>query len=66
MIRGLVKYMKHRYILGYTLPYYAEFYDIKYVLLLGRVTSGEGGNIMVEKAKEVLKTEFLSLLRFNY
>ena len=41
--------------LGYTLPYYAEFYDIKYVLLLGRVTSGEGGNIMVEKAKEVLK-----------
>jgi predicted NBD/HSP70 family sugar kinase len=44
--------------LGYTLPYYAEFYDIKYVLLLGRVTSGEGGNIMVEKAKEVLKTEF--------
>lgn len=44
--------------LGYTLPYYAEFYDIKYVLLLGRVTSGEGGNLLVAKAKEVLENEF--------
>lgn len=44
--------------LGYTLPFYAQFYDLKYVLLLGRVTSGEGGNIVLEKAKEVLKAEF--------
>jgi predicted NBD/HSP70 family sugar kinase len=44
--------------LGYALAYYAEFYDMKYVLLLGRVTSGEGGNILLERAKEVLKTEF--------
>ena len=47
--------------LGYTLPYYAMFYDIKHVLLLGRVTSGEGGNIIIEKAKEVLKSEFPEL-----
>lgn len=47
--------------LGYALAYYAEFYDIKHVLLLGRVTSGEGGDIIVEKAKEVLKVEFLEL-----
>lgn len=44
--------------LGYTLPYYAEFYDIKYLLLLGRVTSGKGGDIVIEKANEVLNTVF--------
>ena len=44
--------------LGYTLPYYAEFYDIKYLLLLGRVTSGKGGDIIIEKANEVLKEVF--------
>ncbi|MBR5192607.1 MAG: ROK family protein [Clostridia bacterium] len=44
--------------LGYAIPYYAEFYDIKYLLLLGRVTSGEGGSIILNKAKEVLEKEF--------
>ncbi len=44
--------------LGYTLPYYARFYDIKYLLLLGRVTSGKGGDLIIEKANEVLKNEF--------
>jgi len=43
--------------LGYGLLHYAEFYDIKHVLLLGRVTSGEGGAILVEKAIEVLRAE---------
>ena len=44
--------------LGYTLPYYAEFYDIKYLLLLGRVTSGKGGDIVIAKAEEVLREVF--------
>ena len=44
--------------LGYTVAYYSEFYDIKYLLLLGRVTSGDGGLILIEKANEVLKAEF--------
>lgn len=44
--------------LGYAIPYYSEFYKIKHLLLLGRVTSGEGGSLIVEKAKEVLKNEF--------
>lgn len=44
--------------LGYAIPYYSEFYKIKHLLLLGRVTSGEGGAIIVKKAKEVLKAEF--------
>ena len=44
--------------LGYSLAYYSEFYDIKYLLLLGRVTSGDGGLIVVDKANEVLRNEF--------
>lgn len=43
--------------LGYGLLLYAEFYGMKHVLLLGRVTSGEGGNLLVEKARQVLATE---------
>ena len=46
---------------GYTIAYYCEFYDIKQVLIMGRVTSGEGGVILLERAKEVLKTEFPEL-----
>ncbi|HJT25359.1 MAG TPA: ROK family protein [bacterium] len=43
--------------LGYALAQYADFYPLKQVLILGRVTSGEGGNIILQKAGEVLKTE---------
>jgi len=51
--------------LGYALPYYAEFYDIKHVLLLGRVTSGKGGDIVLSTAKEVLATEFPEYAHFQ-
>ena len=44
--------------LGYTVPLYAHFYDFHDLLVLGRVASGKGGNIMIEKAKEVLRNEF--------
>ena len=44
--------------LGYTIPFYAHFYDFKHLLVLGRVVSGIGGNIIIEKAKEVLQIEF--------
>ncbi|MBR2337360.1 MAG: ROK family protein [Clostridia bacterium] len=44
--------------LGYTLPFYAMFYDIKHILLLGRVTSGEGGNIVMDRANQILAEEF--------
>jgi len=47
--------------LGYTIPHYADFYNIKHILVLGRVTSGEGGSIILEKAREVLKHEFPEL-----
>jgi len=47
--------------LGYALAFYADFFDIKHVLVLGRVTSGKGGSIITEKAKEVLRKEFPEL-----
>jgi predicted NBD/HSP70 family sugar kinase len=40
--------------LGYAIAHYAEFYEIRNVLLLGRVTSGKGGDLIIQKAKEVL------------
>ncbi|MCX7747664.1 MAG: ROK family protein [Clostridia bacterium] len=47
--------------LGYALAHYAEFYDIKHILILGRVTSGEGGNLILAGAEAVLKAEFPEL-----
>lgn len=47
--------------LGYTLAFYALFYDINHVLLMGRVTSGEGGDLVLSKAQEVLKQEYPAL-----
>jgi predicted NBD/HSP70 family sugar kinase len=47
--------------LGYGLAHYADFYDIKHVLILGRCTSGRGGDIILEGAKVVLQSEFPEL-----
>ena len=47
--------------LGYTLAFYAMFYDINHVLLMGRVTSGKGGDLVLAKAMEVLKAEYPEL-----
>lgn len=44
--------------LGYSLAHYADFYDIRHALILGRVTSGEGGSIIIETANRVLREEF--------
>ncbi len=44
--------------LGCTIPHYADFYECAHLLLLGRVTTGVGGDILLAKAREVLKTEF--------
>ncbi len=47
--------------LGYGLAHYADFYDFKHLLLLGRVSSGEGGRIILERAQTVLDNEFPEL-----
>ncbi len=48
---------------GYAIAFYTEFYDIKHVLIMGRVTSGEGGALILERAQEVLDTEFPELAK---
>ena len=46
---------------GYAVAYYSLFYDIKHVLLMGRVSSGEGGSILYKTAEKVLREEFPEL-----
>ncbi len=48
---------------GYAVAYYAMFYHIKHVLIMGRVTSGQGGVLLLDKANEVLQTEFPELAK---
>ncbi len=46
---------------GYTIAYFATFYGLRNLLFLGRVATGEGGNIIIAKAEEVLAAEFPEL-----
>ena len=46
---------------GYGVATYADFYELRNVLILGRVTSGEGGNVILKQAQEVLRKEFPEL-----
>ena len=48
---------------GYQLAYYAKYYDIAHVLIMGRVTSGTGGQILLAKAREVLEAEYPELAK---
>lgn len=43
---------------GYTIARYCEFYDMTKLLILGRVTSGKGGDIILDEAMKVLKADF--------
>ncbi len=47
--------------LGYALAHYADFYNLKHVLILGRCTSGSGGSLILENALEVMRVEFPDL-----
>jgi len=49
--------------LGYAVAHYADYYDLSHVLILGRVTSGECGDIVMARCQEVLKTEFPELAK---
>lgn len=54
--------------LGYGVAHFAAFYDIRHVLVLGRVTSGPGGDDIVNGARRVLEVEFPDLaerIRFH-
>ena len=47
--------------LGHTLAYYYELYGCRHVLLLGRVMSGRGGDLILDTAKKVLADEYPEL-----
>ncbi|MGA9397053.1 MAG: ROK family protein [Anaerolineaceae bacterium] len=47
--------------LGYGLAHYADFYDIKHVLILGRCTSGHGGELILDGVQNVMRAEFPDL-----
>ena len=46
---------------GYAVAHYAEFYDLRHLLILGRVTSGEGGEVILAQTAAVLRAEFPAL-----
>mmetsp|Transcript_142923 Transcript_142923/g.249258 ORF Transcript_142923/g.249258 Transcript_142923/m.249258 type:complete len:498 (-) Transcript_142923:195-1688(-) len=52
--------------LGYALANWAEFYKIDHVMILGRVSKGKGGDIMLDMAHKVLDTEFPELSKVKF
>jgi predicted NBD/HSP70 family sugar kinase len=46
---------------GYTIAHFAEFYEFRHLLILGRVSSGKGGDLVMEEARRVLDLEFPEL-----
>jgi predicted NBD/HSP70 family sugar kinase len=51
--------------LGYAIAHYADFYEIKHLLILGRCTSGKGGDLILATAQAVLRREFPELAHLN-
>lgn len=49
--------------LGYTVAHLADFYEFRHLLILGRVTSGPGGDVILKGAREVMESEFPDLAR---
>lgn len=47
--------------LAHTLFLYSKFYDLKYVLILGRVASGSGGEVLIAECNRVLQEEYPDL-----
>ncbi|MEO8597879.1 MAG: ROK family protein [Candidatus Solibacter sp.] len=43
---------------GYNIATYAEFYEVRNLLVLGRVLTGEGGDLILSTARDVLHAEF--------
>lgn len=49
--------------LGYAVPHCARFYSIRHLLLLGRVMTGEGGDLIIKQAQTVLEDEYPELAK---
>jgi predicted NBD/HSP70 family sugar kinase len=46
---------------GYAIAHYADHYELRHVLVLGRVTSGAGGDLILARARAALRREFPEL-----
>ncbi|MBQ4313206.1 MAG: ROK family protein, partial [Clostridia bacterium] len=46
---------------GYAVANYATMYDISYIQISGRVTSGRAGGIIIDFAEQVLRAEYPDL-----
>jgi predicted NBD/HSP70 family sugar kinase len=54
--------------LGYTIAHFADFYEFRNLLVLGRVMTGDGGDLILAVARRVLEAEFPELaerIRFH-
>jgi predicted NBD/HSP70 family sugar kinase len=54
--------------LGYSIAHFADFYEFRNLLVLGRVMTGEGGDLILAVARRVLDAEFPELaerIRFD-
>lgn len=49
--------------LGYTVVEYSHFYDIHYLMVLGRVMSGKGGEAILANCQQVLNDEYPELAK---
>ena len=47
--------------LGYSIPWFARWYPLESLLILGRVSTGPGGEILIEEAQRVLQNEFAEM-----
>ena len=59
--RALMVYEAIGIALGYAIAHFASFYEMSCLLIMGRVTSGQGGNAIIDRAKHVLRDEFPEL-----
>ena len=50
--------------LGYTVMQYSMFYDIRYLMAMGRVMSGKGGDLILSVCNQVLADEFPELAAY--
>jgi predicted NBD/HSP70 family sugar kinase len=48
--------------LGYGVAHYARFYPLRHALVLGRVTTGAGGDLLLQEARRVLVADFPDLV----
>jgi predicted NBD/HSP70 family sugar kinase len=46
---------------GYTVVLYSQFYDLDYIMLMGRVMSGKGGDTILKVTNDILAAEYPEL-----